>query len=131
MTHVWNSPKVRDDLPPGLPLGVDEQHEAVGALDPGQLAHLGQGVGGGEHDGGQALVLPGPHTVCLVHPLSAHAALHCIQVKEKRREEKRREEKRREEKSTPFGVSLTRSLVIYQAAQIAYRCRDTGKIDPL
>jgi hypothetical protein len=37
---------------------------------------------------------------------------------EKRREEKRREEKRREEKkTTPLGVSLMRSQVLYWAAQ--------------
>ena len=31
--------------------------------------------------------------------------------------EKKRKEKKRKEKTTPFGVNLTRSLVIYQAAQ--------------
>ena len=31
----------------------------------------------------------------------------------------KRQEKKRKEKTIPFGVNLTRSLVIYQAAQIA------------
>ncbi len=38
-------------------------------------------------------------------------------IEEKRREEKRREEKRREEKTTPSGVNLMRSQVLYWAAQ--------------
>jgi len=36
--------------------------------------------------------------------------------KEKKRKEKKRKEKKRKEKTTPFGVSLLRSPVLYRAA---------------
>ncbi len=37
--------------------------------------------------------------------------------KEKKRKEKKRKEKKRKEKTTPFGVNLMRSQVLYRAAQ--------------
>ena len=46
--------------------------------------------------------------------------------KEKKRKGKKRKEKKRKEKTTPLGVSLARSLVIYQAAQccaISLQCQ--------
>ena len=61
-----NPPKVRDDLAVGLPLGVDEQHEAVWALHSGHVTHLTQSVSSCEDDSSQTLVLPCSHTVCLV-----------------------------------------------------------------
>ena len=36
--------------------------------------------------------------------------------KEKKRKEKKRKEKKRKEKTTPFGVNLMRSQVLYPAA---------------
>ncbi len=39
--------------------------------------------------------------------------------KEKKRKEKKRKEKKRKEKTTPFGVNLMRSQVLYRAAQIS------------
>jgi len=39
--------------------------------------------------------------------------------KEKKRKEKKRKEKKRKEKTTPFGVNLMRSQVLYRAAQRA------------
>ncbi len=37
--------------------------------------------------------------------------------KEKKRKEKKRKEKKRKEKTTPFGVDLMKSQVLYRAAQ--------------
>jgi len=37
--------------------------------------------------------------------------------KEKKRKEKKRKEKKRKEKTTPFGINLVRSQVLYRAAQ--------------
>jgi len=37
--------------------------------------------------------------------------------KEKKRKEKKRKEKKRKEKTTPFGVNLMRSQVLYRAAR--------------
>jgi len=37
--------------------------------------------------------------------------------KEKKRNENKRKEKKRKEKTTPFGVNLKRSQVLYRAAQ--------------
>jgi len=37
--------------------------------------------------------------------------------KEKKRKEKKRKEKKRKEKTTPFGINLMRSQVLYRAAQ--------------
>ncbi len=42
--------------------------------------------------------------------------------KEKKRKEKKRKEKKRKEKTTPFGVNLMRSQVLYQAAQVQWLC---------
>ena len=39
------------------------------------------------------------------------------QRKEKKRKENKRKEKKRKEKTTPFGVNLMRSQVLYRAAQ--------------
>ena len=39
--------------------------------------------------------------------------------KEKKRKEKKRKEKKRKEKTTPFGVNLMRSQVVYRVAQIS------------
>ena len=41
-----------------------------------------------------------------------------IERKEKKRKEKKRKEKKRKEKTTPFGVNLMRSQVLYRAAQV-------------
>jgi len=38
--------------------------------------------------------------------------------KEKKRKEKKRKEKKRKENTTPFGVNLMRSQVLYRAAQV-------------
>jgi len=43
-------------------------------------------------------------------------------VKEKKRKEKKRKEKKRKEKTTPFGVNLMRSQVLYRAAQVLFEC---------
>jgi len=37
--------------------------------------------------------------------------------KEKKRKEKKRKEKKRKEKTTPFGINIMRSQVLYRAAQ--------------
>jgi len=39
------------------------------------------------------------------------------QSRRKKRKEKKRKEKKRKEKTTPFGVNLMRSQVLYLAAQ--------------
>jgi len=36
---------------------------------------------------------------------------------EKKRKEKKRKEKKRKEKTTPFGINIMRSQVLYRAAQ--------------
>ncbi len=45
---------------------------------------------------------------------------HCCWLyKGKERKEKKRKEKKRKEKTTPFGIDLMRSQVLYRAAQFA------------
>jgi len=43
--------------------------------------------------------------------------VHTLTGYRKKRKEKKRKEKKRKEKTTPFGVSLLRSPVLYRAAQ--------------
>jgi len=64
---------------------------------------------------------------CVTKTVSAHTHnVSCISrhtshgQKEKKRKEKKRKEKKRKEKTTPFGVNLMRSQVLYRAAQTSH-----------
>ncbi len=53
------------------------------------------------------------HTMC-------HAFHATPPMDRKKRKEKKRKEKKRKEKTTPFGVNLMRSQVLYRAAQTSH-----------
>lgn len=75
LVYEGNTPKVGDDLAIGLPLGVEEEGEALPALRGVKGSQPRQRFAAGKQHRRQAVALPGPHAVRFVDPVRTQRPL--------------------------------------------------------